>query len=437
MPKLKITLVGGGSLNWTPRVVSSILAREYLDGSEVCLFDLNSEMLALTHKLSTRFKELAGSSSVVTQTTDRATAFEGADVVVVTITTGGLRAMRSDIETAERYGIYHTVGDTCGPAGISRSLRNVPVFLELGQAMEEHCPDAWMLNCSNPLSPLTRVVDRETSIKAIGICHGVPGAARQFRTFAEADQIAYVNAGIDHLAWFTSFKADGRDMTELLRDRGVERWLDLSPDEAQEDETFGSLYSLRNGIRLGLQIGALPAIGDRHLCEFLPMFLSSEDNVARFGLTRTSVSEREERAAEGRDRIQKTIDDPDLVLPETTSDDIGAWTCALFGGEPTEDNVSAPNLGQIPQLPEGCVVETRGLFDAAGCHPITSPMPEAIEAIVRPHAIRDEMVIDAALDGDFDKALAAISSDPLVGSEDAKPLLTDLIAGTKEWLPRF
>ena len=438
MPKLKITLVGGGSLNWTPRVAASSLSRPFLDGSEICLFDLNPEPLELTHQLCNRYGELTGSKTRVTQTTDRAEALDGADVVVVTITTGGLRAMKLDIEIAEKYGVFHTVGDTCGPAGISRALRNVPVFLEIGQAMETHCPDAWMLNCSNPLSPLTRLVNRETSIRAVGVCHGVPNVARQFQAFAGAERISYVNTGIDHLAWYTSMHADGVDMTELLIERGVEAWLQLSPEEAAKDETFGGLIAQWNGIRLGLQIGALPAIGDRHLCEFLPGYLNGEENLKRAGLTRTGVADREERAKGAIGRVKKEIGSADLSVPQVTGDDIGAWSCALFGGDPVEDNVSAPNVGQIPQLPDGAVVETRGVFDASGCHPIASPMPEAIEAMVRPHAIRDEMVIDAALNGDFDLALAALSTDPALGRDDlARPLLTELVGATREWLRTF
>ena len=223
-----------------------------------------------------------------------------------------------------------------------------------------------------------------------------------------------------------------------MKEMDVDSWLALPPEKAKEDPTFGLLFPERNGIRLGLQLGALPAIGDRHLCEFLPTFLSSEENVARFGLTRTTMDDRE-AAARGRfDDIERMIADPNLEVPNPEMDDVGAWISALSGGEPIEDNVSAPNVGQIPQLPEGCVVETRAVLDTGGCHPLSSPMPEALEAIVRPHAIRDEMAVEAALTGDFDLALAALSSDPIVGSEDtARDLMRDLVEATKEWLPRF
>jgi len=187
MANLKITLVGGGSSNWTPRLFGNILQKDFLNGSEVMLYDLNADALTLLQGLCEKYVALKGSQVVVKHTTDREEALDGADAVVVTITTGGLKAMRYDLEIPEKYNIYQMVGDTVGPGGLVRSLRNVPVFLDLARAMEKHCPDGWMLNCSNPLSALTRVVDRDTSVKAIGVCHGVPNVAKNFAQFFGVD----------------------------------------------------------------------------------------------------------------------------------------------------------------------------------------------------------------------------------------------------------
>ncbi|HCV22763.1 MAG TPA: hypothetical protein QF604_20365 [Candidatus Latescibacteria bacterium] len=438
MPSLKITLVGGGSLNWTPRLVASILQYESLSGSQVMLYDLNPEPLEVTYALCNRYRERTGSSTTIEKTTDRAVALDGAHGVVVTISTGGLEAMRRDIEVAEQYSICHTVGDTCGPAGISRLLRNVPIFVDLARAMEVHCPHAWMLNCSNPLSGLTRVVNRETSIRALGVCHGVSGTASAYQSFASAERIAYMNSGIDHCSWFTAFQTDDVDFRRSLVEQGIERWLELPPPDARDDPTFNALFSHRNGIRLGLQIGVLPAIGDRHLCEFLPTFMNGLENIEKFGLIRTPVADRQQGAKDAWERIRKTIEADDLEVPRPTIDDVAAWVSALHGGPQIEDNVSAPNEGQIPQLPHDCVVETRAVLDSAGCHPLVSPMPAAIEAIVAPHAIRDELVVEAALEGSRDKALAALSSDPTVGGQDiAAKLLDDLIKASASLLPQF
>ena len=440
MSNLKIILVGGGSFGWTPRLFGNILQKEFLNGSEVMLYDFNEEALVLLQGLCEKYVALAGSKTVVKHTTDRQEALEGADAVVVTITTGGLKAMRHDLEIPEKYNVYQMVGDTVGPGGLSRSLRNVPVFLDLARAMEKHCPDGWMLNCSNPLSALTRVVDREASVKAIGVCHGVPNVAKNFAQFFGVDvaECAYVNSGIDHCAWFTDFVIDGEPAIDRMNAMGVEKWLALSPEEAEADETFGVLSRLRNGIRFGLDLGVLPAIGDRHLFEFLPGYLNDREQMVQLGLEQTTADNREQGKVDALAGLEKLLSEgEDLTVPGS-SDDVAGWIAALYGGPVIEDNLNAPNIGQVPQLPEGAIVETRGVLDQAGFHPLASPLSEGLESIVRPHALREELTVDAALEGDFEKALAAMKSDPLLPSpEVARPLLEELIAATKEWLPQF
>ena len=440
MPDLKITLVGGGSLNWTPRLVSNILSTDYLNGSHVVLYDIDPDALDLTYNLVLKYRDLAGSATSFEKTTDRDTAMDGADAVVVTISTGGLKAMRCDLEIPEKYGIYQTVGDTTGPGGVARALRNVPVFVDMARAMEARCPNAWMLNCSNPLSALTHAVVRETGIRALGVCHGVVGEVRLYARFfgVEREDCTYVNTGIDHCAWFTDFYVEGRPVWECLIEKGLHDWLALPPEQAKNDPTFGDLYTLRCGLSLGRQLNALPAIGDRHMVEFFPGFLNTPDGVEKYGLVRTFIADREKGAAAARERVERQLKGEEQPRLLGSSDDVGGWIAALNGGPVIEDNVSTPNIGQIPQLPQDAVVETRGVLDTIGCHPLVSPMPGPLEAAVRPHVVREALVVEAALEGNFDKALAALTTDPLIGNADiAKPLLEELMAATKDWLPQF
>ena len=440
MPSPKIVFVGGGSFAWTPRLFSNILQTESLRDTAVVLFDLNAEPLDLTYRLASRLAESVGSKVKLEQTTDRGVAFDGADFIIVTITTGGLAAMAHDLAIPERYGIYQTVGDTVGPGGLLRALRNVPVFLELAQAMEEACPDAWMLNCSNPLSALTRVITRETSIRTVGVCHGVREIARQFAQHFKQplESCAFTNAGIDHCAWFTRFNVDGISAMELLVEQGVDEWLVLPPDEAESDARFSDLYGVRCGIALGRKLGALPAIQDRHLVEFFPGYLNSEEVIAAHGLVRSSIADREAKRAAARGRVERHLANSETLELYHTEDDVAGWIAALCGGPFLEDNLNAVNRGQIPQLPDGAVVETRGLLDNAGEHPLVTPLTDQLEAVVRPHALREELAVDAALEGSFDKALAATTTDPLLNdTRNARPMLEEMIAATKQWLPRF
>jgi len=440
MANVKIALVGGGSYTWGPTVVGNILANEYLSGCQVVLHDLNAAALDLVHGVTLRRRDHLGANAHIDRTLDQQAALADADYVVVTISTGGLEAMRGDLEIPERYGIFQTVGDTVGPGGLVRALRNVPVFLQLARAMERHCPKAWMLNCSNPLSALTRVVDKETQVRAVGLCHGVRGVAGQFARFfgAELSDMAYVNTGIDHCAWFTDMRVGGCSVRDLLEERGLEEWLAQEPAQAEHDAEFGDLYPLRCGLMLGRQLGALPAIGDRHMVEFFPGFLEGEQNVSAYGLVRTTVQERGERRDQARDRLERQVRGDEPVESAKASDDVAGWIAALSGGPPIEDNLNAPNLGQIPELPLHAVVETRGVLDATGYHPLASPMPAAIAALVAPHVIREELTVQAAVEGCVDKALAVLTSDPLGGRpEGARAMLAEMMASTRAWLPQF
>ena len=447
MADLKIVLVGGGSVTWTPGLVGKILAQPHLGGAHIVLHDIDAEALDLTYRLSMMHKDKMGSACTFEQTTDLDRALDGADYLLVAISTGGLVSMRADLEIPEKYGIHQTVGDTTGPGGLVRALRNVPVFQHLAQAMIQHCPDAWMLNLTNPLSALTRTVNRN-GIKALGLCHGVLGVAREYARFlgVPVSRLAYVNSGIDHCSWFTHMTVDGRDAWEILRERGVDEWLSLPTAQAAEDEAFAPLARLRVGLTVGRNLGALPAIGDRHLTEFLPTFLQGKENVERYGLVRTTIADRAANYDAKRAEIHRVLSgeeplvvaEPTDVLGERQADDVGAWIAALEGKTVIEDNLNAPNIGQVPQLPLGAIVETRGVLDGAGFHPLASPLPPQLEAIVRPHVLREELTVDAALEGDFDKALAVLASDPLlVRPEDARPMLEEMIAATRAWLPQF
>jgi alpha-galactosidase len=445
LANLKIVLVGGGSVAWTPGVLSNFVGNRRLAGSHIVLHDINAEALDLTYRLALKYQEQFSPALTFSQTTDQAEALEGADFVVVTISTGGLKSMRVDLEVPEEFGIFQTVGDTVGPGGLSRALRNVPVFLALARAMDKRCPRAWMLNVSNPLCALTRVVNKETRIRALGLCHGVLGVAGQYAEFfgVGLERCAYVNTGIDHCAWFTEFVVGGRPAAELLREKGLGKWLAKPPAEAKEDPTFGRLHDLRCGLALGEQLGALPAIGDRHMAEFLPTFLQGMENVQRYGLVRTSIADRERYYVSRRERVLRYLSGEEpLRVREATdvagarqSDDIAAWIVALSGGPAIEDNLNAPNIGQIPELPLGAVVETRGVLDGTGYRPLVSPMPKQIAAVIHPHVVREELTVEAALEGSFEKALAVLAIDPLVGRmEIARPLLEKMLAANREWL---
>ena len=440
---VKLAMVGGGSYTWAPKFLADLARSEFLSGSTLCLIDLNPEGLEVIHRLGQRYLRETGSKCRIETTTDLAAGLDGAAYVMVAISTGGLKAMRVDLEVPERHGILQPVGDTIGPGGLARALRNVPVFLDLARRMERHCAlDARMLNVSNPLTALTRVVNRETSIQALGLCHGVDHHARHLAGLAGAErpeEADYVTAGIDHCPWLLKLKIHGRDVGETLLEMGVDEWLATPVDKVPPDSPFAKEGGNRAALRLWRELGHMPGISDRHITEFFPHFLKDRETIARYGIRLTTIPDREKGRKETAKRFQAMASGQTPLTFSPTSDNVVGIVEALEGGARLIDSVNAPNVGQVSNLPEGAIVETLCRYDSAGWHPITAgPLPPILKSIVEPHLIRQELTIDAAIEGSRDKALQALLGDPRVLDADiARPMLEELLEGNREVLPAF
>jgi len=228
----KIVLVGGGSVNWTPTLACDLFLRKGLAGSCLTLVDIDSDAAQLLEAYCTRLAAHAGTGWTV-EVSDLDAALDGAFSVSVSISTGDLEAMAVDYHVPEAFGIYHTVSDTVGPGGISRTLRNVPVFIDLADRMEKYCPDAWMVHVTNPLTQITRAVCRTSSIRCAGLCHNYAGTISFLADFlgAAPQEITAVSVGVNHGTWLKDIRCkgtpvDGRQLTmaaQLRSYSGVRR----------------------------------------------------------------------------------------------------------------------------------------------------------------------------------------------------------------------
>jgi len=440
----KIVFVGGGSYSWMPSILGRLLNTPTCQDDQIVIMDTNAEAAEDISQLGQALKKRFKSGIPISRTTDLATALDGADYVSLTISTGGLEAMNVDIEVPEKYGIYHTVGDTVGPGGMSRALRNIPVMLNLAREMEKRCPHAWLLNLSNPLTTLTRAVSRETKIKAAGLCQGVvehvdylvgllgetPGKDVQFTT-----------AGIDHCPWLLDLKIKGRDGIQMLRERGLcSANIDSSAIAQTRDSHLNIFTGTRAGFALWSQVGQLPGIGDRHMVENFGCFITSKEQMERFGIIRTSIDDRRKGQAACRERVKKLIGSPEgLTIPDTHAPVI-QMVDALEGRQDYLTTLNVENTGQIPELPLRANVETLCFIDRNGVHPLSigKPLPKSIDAIVRPHILRQEGTIEAALSGDFEHAVGLLASDPLIKNiTDARAMLKEMLIRTREYVPQF
>jgi alpha-galactosidase/6-phospho-beta-glucosidase family protein len=447
---MQVTIIGGGSYQWTPELLADLLSTESLQGVQLVLEDVDPEPLEKMEALAKKVDDALGSKATVETTTDQRRALDGADFVIVTISTGGFESMAVDLDVPARHGIRQSVGDSVGPGGINRSLRNVPVLVGVGRDMEEICPDAWLLNITNPMTVLTRSVCRETSVKTVGLCHEVGNWCLDLAIALgkPAEAVRPTVVGVNHLPVVVALDVDGEDGLSLLGEMVAEAGglTALVPRPGREEaEPFSRLdFARRHFLKLVLleRWGALPAAGDRHVAEFLPSVLTEEsDWGAAYNVELTPIAQR-------REHQDGYVADVDAWLGG--SKDLQTWQSgelpapvidSLVTGVPREVPVNIPNAGQCPDLPVDAVVESICVVDGDGVRgrdSVRAPAPFA--ELLRRHVAVQELTLEAAIAGDRRLAGAAFALDPLAGRGDlheTDAMVDELLAGTARWLPQF
>jgi alpha-galactosidase/6-phospho-beta-glucosidase family protein len=437
----KIAFVGGGSYQWGPKIILDVALNEELRGGSLVLHDINGEALGDLYEWGTRALDVAQADLKLEKTLRLEEALKGADFVVLSISTGGLDATALDLEIPARYGVVQTVGDTVGPGGLFRGLRNIPVVVEIARAMEEYCPDAVLLNLTNPLTVLTRAVSKATSIRAVGLCHELFSTlgmlSKMFDLPEEAINVRV--AGINHFIWVTDVLVHWRDVTEEAFRRisgGEAREISLS-DAAGDTDPFTNTWGFRT--ELCRLYGYLAAAGDRHVCEFLPGYLRDEKERERLDLRVTTVDVRRERLVTDRERVRRMIRGEEAIPTGRSREEISDIMAAMWSGEDSVNIVNLPNAGQVRDLPLGVVVETYGALNGTGASGIVfGELPPPIAALVHPHVFNQEAIVQAGLTGDTNLAFRAFLNDPLVGSgPDARKMFEEMFEAQREYLPQF
>src|SRR5580700_2757949 len=277
----QVTIIGGGSYQWAPELMADLFGTPALAGMHLVLEDVDPAPLPKMEALAHKVNGALGAKATIASTTDQKAALEGADFVIVCISTGGFRSMAVDLDVPAAHGIWQSVGDTVGPGGINRALRNVPVLVGIAKDMEQLCPEAWLLNITNPMTCLTRAVCRETAIKSVGLCHEVDNFCMDLAIALGLPHTALrpTVAGVNHFPVICALDINGEDGFGVLRGLieevgGLES---LRPDNRRGEADAFSRRDFAERHLLALtfldRFGGLPAAGDRHLAEFVPWAL--------------------------------------------------------------------------------------------------------------------------------------------------------------------
>jgi alpha-galactosidase/6-phospho-beta-glucosidase family protein len=437
--RTRICFIGGGSYNWMPKLLGDVALTRDLRG-EIVLHDINTHAMDDIQRYGRKVMVATEADFTIGTSASLEEALTGAEFVVVTITVGGLDTMAIDLDIPKKYGIYQSVGDTVGPGGLSRALRNAPVLANIARTMDRVCPDAWMLNLTNPMTVLTKIVSTVSGIKVVGLCHelmGVRGALmRMFGGAVEDYQVRV--AGVNHLIWLLDLKIRGQDGFAMIREHlAAGRSLPVLPNQGTWHDNFLDRWQVK--MALFDLYGALPAAGDRHLAEFFPYFLTPEtDYGAEVGVGLTTIPDRRNQVAQAREAVQRALatDLPPVSRSHEATADI---VSAVANGRSVRTIVNLPNTGQIDNLPRGAVVETLAEIGAAGPAPLTvGTLPWGVLGTLQPHVVNQELIAAAAQAGDRQLALQAMVNDPLVGNlQTARALLDELIEAHARYLPQF
>lgn len=427
MKEIKIAYIGGGSKLWARSFMQDLALAEGI-GGQVALYDIDTAAAERNRIIAEKIhaKPEAVSHFTYTVSPTLQSALTGADFVLISILLGTFREMRSDVHAPEKYGIYQPVGDTVGPGGVLRAMRTLPIYEEFAKAIQEYCPDAWVLNLTNPMSACVKVLyDTFPGIKAFGCCHEVFHtqdllccALRELKGIHVTRSEIYTDAcGINHFTWITQARYQDMDLLALLTEfmeRHPDGFYENGPVDAWKTNPFAYGNLVKN--ELFRRYGALAAAGDRHLVEFLnnDWFLSGPESADEWHFALTTVDFREEnqrrQIADSVAMAQGTLDVP--LAP--SGEALVELLQAILGLKTVVSNVNLPNQGQMPGLPIGSIVETNCVFTNGMVNPITAnPLPAGALALVQRNCANINLTCEGIRERNMDKLLAAFMNQPL------------------------
>jgi len=453
---IKLAYIGGGSRGWAWTLMSELARADDISG-EVYLYDIDFKAAQKNEIIGNKFNTAKGVKSQwkykAVETIKE--ALTAADFVIISIMPGTFDEMESDVHTPEKYGIYQSVGDTVGPGGILRAMRTVPMFEYIAEQIKEHCPKAWVINYTNPMTLCVKTLYRVfPQIKAFGCCHEVFGTqyvlAHILKEKLGIDDIPRndikVNpVAVNHFTWLTEAKYKDMDLFPIYRE-----FCEENPEGIKRDAPVGaSWFTLTAGkssekVKFDLfkRFGYIAAAGDRHLAEFCEgkWYLESPERVEEMHFALTPVDARREDLEARLAKSKRLVNGEEEPVVYCTGEEGVNQIRALLGLHDLVTNVNLPNCGQIPNLPLGAVVETNAVFRSDSLTPVfAGEIPKEIYAMVSRVCLEQENLSDAIAERNVDKIFEVFSNDALVtcGLEDAKKLFDEMLENTKKYLSMY
>ncbi|MEV6862432.1 alpha-galactosidase [Streptosporangium subroseum] len=398
----KVVITGAGNVELTRKILSDLFSSAELGGTlHIALHDVDPGRLATAEALARRLAAEAGTGASVQASEGRRSLLEGADFVICQFDVGGYDATLRDFEIPRRYGLRQTVGDTIGIGGIFRGLRTIPVLVGLAADMTELCPDAWLLNYTDPMATLCWAIHAGTPLRRVaGLCHSVRDTHALLADLVgrELEEITFRTAGVNHQAFVLRFESEGRS---LYAD------LDLLMEEDLE---------LRGHVRSEIyrRFGYFPTESSEHAAEYVPWFLPHENEVRRLGLPIDESLRRRARKLDAYERLRGSLASGEPLLARWKHFEMASEVIhSMLTGTPREVYLTLPNTGLIDNLPGEAWVEVPALVDGSGIHPVkVGPLPVQLAALNRTFLNVVELTVTAALEERRSAVYQAAMLDP-------------------------
>uniref|UniRef100_A0A7C3RJG3 Alpha-galactosidase n=1 Tax=Dictyoglomus thermophilum TaxID=14 RepID=A0A7C3RJG3_DICTH len=435
----KITFIGAGSLGFTRNLVRDLLTFPSFQDAHIFLMDIDEERLNYSKLMVEKIVKAGNYPAKVFATLNRQEALDGADAVIITILVGGVQIWRHDIEIPKKYGVDINVGDTRGPAGIFRALRTIPVMIDIAKDIEKHCPEAIVLNYTNPMAMLIRAVQTVSKIKIVGLCHSVQGTAEMLARWigAPMNEITYFCAGINHQAWFLKYEWKGKDAYPLIREAILTR-PEIYKEEIVRNEMF-------------LQLGYYVTESSGHNSEYNPWFRKRQDLIEKYCLPGTGwnpgewgyiLKEYLKRENTWRKEVKEWIEKEPINLERGHEYAAYILNAILGDGTIFEFNGNIRNFGLIDNLPYGACVEVPIIASKRGFDSIkVGNLPPQVAILNYINSSCEELAVEGSLEGDPKKIFYAIAYDPLTSAvlslAEIKQMVKEMFEINKDYLPQF
>jgi alpha-galactosidase len=426
----KIAFIGAGSTVFAKNLLGDLFSFPELGNSTISLHDINPERLRTTEIVAHKLTKQLNVNPVIQATTHRRQALEGADYAINMIQVGGYKPSTViDFEIPKKYGLRQTIGDTIGIGGIMRGLRTIPVLLEMAQDMEELCPDVLHLNYVNPMAINCWALNKASSIKTIGLCHSVPLTAMQIAWDIKTpvDEINYLVAGINHMAFYLKLEKDGKDLypqlREVINEDRIPKW---------------------NQVRYDMfdRLGYFVTESSEHFSEYVPWFIKHDcpDQIERYNIPLDEYLTRCENQIIEWETMRAQLEAGDTVIEIQRSVEYGSLIIhSIQTGVPRTVYGNVPNSGLIDNLPADCIVEIPCLVDINGVQPThIGSLPPHLSALIQTNINVQALTVEAALTGRRDFVYHAAMLDPHTGAEldldQIWSLVDDLIEAHADWV---